>query len=105
MSNLFIKREHMTAENKRLLEKSEKIKTRIEALVAQGAEQQEIDYERSTINVEETNKLNSFTEHSKRYHKNHQISFNSTFENRKKTQNSLKILCIKQMNIHDSNIF
>jgi len=62
-----LKREHITQENKRLLEKNEKINVRIGILTAQGAEQAEIDEERAIMSVEELGKLNSFTEHCKKY--------------------------------------
>lgn len=63
MENLMIKRAQLTSENKRLLEKSHKLNNRIETLKAQGAEQSEIDYEKSMMSIEETSQLNSFTEH------------------------------------------
>lgn len=53
----------MTSENKRLLKKDEKIKQRIESLIAQGAEQSEIDYEKSIMSQEELSQLSSFTTH------------------------------------------
>ena len=56
-----IKRDQLCTENKRLFEKSEKIKSRIELLIAQGAEQSEIDYEKSIMSLDETSRLNSFT--------------------------------------------
>ncbi len=58
-----IKREQLTTENKRLLDKNDKINSRVESLIAQGAEQTEIDYERSIMSSEEKNKLSSFTDH------------------------------------------
>lgn len=63
MKNLMIKRVQLTSDNKRLLEKNQKLNNRIETLKAQGAEQSEIDYEKSMMSTEETNQLNSFTEH------------------------------------------
>lgn len=63
MLNVIIKREHLVQENKRLLEKNQKINARIDLLVAQGASQAEIDYEKTIMSAEEMNKLNSFTEH------------------------------------------
>lgn len=63
MLNVIIKREHLVQENKRLLEKNQKINARIDLLVAQGASQAEIDYEKTIMSTEEMNKLNSFTEH------------------------------------------
>ena len=61
--NLMIKREQLASENKRLLEKSKKVNSRVETLIAQGAAQSEIDYEKSIMSSEETKQLNSFTEH------------------------------------------
>ncbi len=58
-----IKREHLTLENRRLLEKNNKINQRIETMKAQGADQSEIDYEKSIMSDEEINKLNSFTDY------------------------------------------
>ncbi len=58
-----IKREQLTTENKKLIEKSKKINSRIETLIIQGADQSEIDYEKSILSEEETTKLNSFTDH------------------------------------------
>lgn len=63
MFNLIIKRDHLILENKRLLEKNQKINARIELLIAQGASQPEIDYEKTIMSTEEINKLSSFTEH------------------------------------------
>lgn len=63
IKNLIIKREQLTSENKRLLKKDEKIKQRIESLIAQGAEQSEIDYEKSIMSQEELSQLSSFTTH------------------------------------------
>ncbi len=61
-----IKREQLTTENKRLLEKNDKISNRVELLKSQGAEQSEIDYERSIMSSEEKVKLSSFTDHCKK---------------------------------------
>ena len=66
MLNLMLKREHLTQENKRLLEKNQKISVRIEILTSQGAEQAEIDEEKAIMSIEELGKLNSFTEHCKK---------------------------------------
>lgn len=64
MGNLMVKRQQLVAENKSLLEKGHKTNSRIECLQAQGADQAEIDYERSIISAEETAKLTSFTAYS-----------------------------------------
>ena len=60
--NLMLKREHLSAENKRLLEKSAKIDAMIEALVAQSADQADIDDVKSMMNHEELNSLNKITD-------------------------------------------
>ena len=60
--NLMLKREHLSAENKRLLEKSAKIDAMIEALVAQSADQADIDDVKSMMNLEELNSLNKITD-------------------------------------------
>lgn len=64
IGNLMVKRQQLVAENKSLLEKGHKVNSRIECLQAQGADQSEIDYERSIISADETAKLNSFAAHS-----------------------------------------
>jgi DNA-directed RNA polymerase III subunit RPC3 len=64
VGNLMVKRQQLVAENKSLLDKGHKINSRIESLQAQGADQAEIDYERSIISAEETAKLKSFSGHS-----------------------------------------
>lgn len=63
MFNLMLKREHLIVENKRLLEKNQKINVRIDLLKAQGAGQTEIDEEKSIMSPDELIKLNSFTTH------------------------------------------
>ena len=64
VGNLLLKRRQLAAENRSLLEKGHKINARVECLRAQGADQAEIDYERSIMSGEETAKLKSFTVHS-----------------------------------------
>ncbi|CAF0854545.1 unnamed protein product [Brachionus calyciflorus] len=66
MANLIIKREYLTSENKRLIEKNKKINSIIESLQTQGAEQAEIDEVKSMISPEEHNMLNSFNDHVQR---------------------------------------
>lgn len=66
MTNLIIKREYLTSENKRLLEKNKKVNTIIESLKSQGADQGEIDDVKAMIGEEELNSLNSFNDHSNR---------------------------------------
>lgn len=66
MANLMIKREFLTSENKRLIEKSKKIDGIIESLQLQGAEQVEIDEVKSMISDEELKMLNSFNDHVNR---------------------------------------
>ena len=58
-----LKREHLIVENKRLLEKNQKINVRIDLLKAQGAGQAEIDEEKAIMSSDELIKLNSFTAH------------------------------------------
>jgi hypothetical protein len=58
MTNLMLKREHLTLENKRLLEKNQKVNTIIESLITQGAEQAEIDDVKLMITAEELKSLN-----------------------------------------------
>ena len=60
------RREHLTCENRRLIEKKRKINARVELLILEGAEKEEIDYEKSLMSADETKKLNSFTEHCKK---------------------------------------
>ena len=62
--NVVIKREFLTSENKRLLEKSKKIDNIVETLKTQGAEQAEIDEVRAMMSVNDIALLASFNDHS-----------------------------------------
>lgn len=59
-----IKREYLSAENKRLLEKNKKINAIIDSLKVQGADQSEIDDVRSMMTHEERNMLNCINDHT-----------------------------------------
>lgn len=61
--NLMQKREFLTAENKRLLEKSKKVNTIIETLVSQGADMAEINEVKGIISADDVRLLNSITQH------------------------------------------
>ena len=58
-----LKREFLSAENKRIIEKNKKVNTIIETLIAQGADVSEINDIKGTMSREELNLLNSVTEH------------------------------------------
>jgi len=60
--NLMLKREFLTAENKRLLEKNKKMNAIIETLVAQGADMTEINDVKGMISADDVRLLNSVTE-------------------------------------------
>jgi DNA-directed RNA polymerase III subunit RPC3 len=62
--NLMIRREFLTSENKRLLEKSNKVNTIVESLKAQGADQIEIDDVKAMMSSDELALLESFKDHS-----------------------------------------
>ena len=63
ITNLMLKRESLTIENRRLLEKNKKINTIIESLIVQGADMSEINDVKAMISSDELNLLNSVTEH------------------------------------------
>lgn len=63
MKNLLIKRDFLTAENKRLLEKNKKINTLVESLKSQGAEQTEIDDVRAMMSCDEVKMLSCVYDH------------------------------------------
>jgi hypothetical protein len=67
MMNLMLKREHLALENKRLLEKNKKVNTIVESLVAQGAEQVEIDDVKMMITADELKLLNCIKDHCNKY--------------------------------------
>ena len=67
MMNLMIRREHLTGENRRLLEKSKKVNAMIESLVAQSAEAAEIEDVRAMITPEETKQLDLVTSHCNKF--------------------------------------
>ncbi len=62
--NLMIKRDFLTSENKRLLEKNKKIEAIVETLKAQGADQMEINEVKAMVSQEELSLLASFNDHS-----------------------------------------
>jgi hypothetical protein len=64
MMNLMIKRDFLTSENKRLLEKNKKIEAIVETLKAQGADQMEINEVKAMVSQEELSLLASFNDHS-----------------------------------------
>jgi predicted membrane chloride channel (bestrophin family) len=61
--NLMLKREFLSAENKRLLEKNKKVNTIIETLIAQGADMAEINDVKAMMSKDDLSMLNSVTEH------------------------------------------
>lgn len=61
--NLIIKREHLSAENKRLLEKNKKVNAIMEMLKLQGADQAEIDDVKQMMSAEDLNLLGSVNGH------------------------------------------
>ena len=67
--NLMIKRDYLTSENKRLLEKSKKIETIVETLKTQGADQMEINEVKSMMSLDELALLSSFNDHVNKYNK------------------------------------
>ena len=64
MMNFMLRREFLTSENKRLLEKSKKINSIVDSLKAQNAEQMEIDEVKSMMSSDEHRLLDSFNDHS-----------------------------------------
>jgi hypothetical protein len=61
--NLMIKREQLLLENKRLFEKSKKVNSIVESLIAQGADKSEIDDVKSMMNEDEMKTFRKATDH------------------------------------------
>jgi hypothetical protein len=66
MKNLIIKTNQINMQNKRLKEKSEKVKSMKESLRLQGSSEEEINEIEQMLTTDEINRLNSISEQLKR---------------------------------------